>query len=94
MPSEMRSAGPPHLTTAELLAMPSGSRVWVTWSGGNGPHEYEVRNTLYADGARSEYAAIYRIGARPLERAVGFISRLHPGPPCDQAWASDPRGPR
>lgn len=31
------------LTQAEVDALPDGTRILVTWSGGNGPHEYVVR---------------------------------------------------
>lgn len=31
------------LTEAEIVALPDGARIVVTWSGGNGPHEYILR---------------------------------------------------
>jgi hypothetical protein len=32
------------LTQAEVDALPTGTVVWITWSGGNGPHRYDVVN--------------------------------------------------
>lgn len=34
----------PHdmLTQAQANALPDGAKVWVIWSGGNGPHLYTV----------------------------------------------------
>ena len=31
------------LTTEELAELPTGTRLLVTWCGGNGPHEYELQ---------------------------------------------------
>ena len=36
------------LSLDEILALKTGERVTVTWDGGNGPHEYEIRNDLDA----------------------------------------------
>ncbi len=33
-------------TQAEADALPEGAVVWVTWSGGNGPHQYRVTRRL------------------------------------------------
>lgn len=41
------------LTQAEVDTLPAGTRVLVTWSGGNGPHEYVI---VVCDGKR--YAAL------------------------------------
>ena len=40
--------GSPPLSLAEISQLKTGDRVIVIWSGGNGPHEYEVRNDLDA----------------------------------------------
>jgi len=32
------------LTQAEVDALPTGAKVWIKWSGGNGPHLYGVIN--------------------------------------------------
>jgi hypothetical protein len=32
------------LTQAEVDALPTGTEVWVVWSGGNGPHRYQIQN--------------------------------------------------
>lgn len=37
----LRQQGEP-LTVEQIKALEPGQRVVVTWSGGNGPHEYEV----------------------------------------------------
>ena len=34
----------PLLSQAEVDALPTGTRVIITWSGGNGPHIYTVDN--------------------------------------------------
>lgn len=34
------------LTRAEVEALPEGTRVVVTWSGGNGPHVYRITRRL------------------------------------------------
>ena len=35
---------PKLLTQREVDALPTGTDVWITWDGGNGPHHYRVRN--------------------------------------------------
>jgi len=39
---------PPRLSAEEIAALPNGTRIIVTWDGGNGPHEYVIRNDLDA----------------------------------------------
>lgn len=44
------------LTVDQIKALEPGQRVVVTWSGGNGPHEYEVvHSTVYGVGVATEY---------------------------------------
>ena len=33
------------ITLKQFQKLPEGSKVTITWSGGNGPHEYEVFKT-------------------------------------------------
>ena len=36
------SEGADPMTAEDVAALPDGTRVRVTWSGGNGPHEYVI----------------------------------------------------
>lgn len=59
----------PRLTQEQLAALPTGTAIVVTWSGGNGPHKYELRHDhgqpaasasgvfvgIHADGDKGDY---------------------------------------
>lgn len=42
----LRGTQPPRLSVEEIKALRNGEQVIVTWRGGNGPHEYTIRNDL------------------------------------------------
>lgn len=43
------------LTAEEISALRNGTVIKVTWSGGNGPHEYRIRQTVHGSYAMSEW---------------------------------------
>lgn len=69
-----------YLTQAEVNHLPQGTRVRITWSGGNGPHEYVIRDF---DG--NPYAAriddgvvvgpIYGVGPRQPLTQVEIVAK-------------------
>ena len=58
------------LSQAEVNDLAAGARVLVTWSGGNGPHEYTVQvdkwgnRAAYAFGVFCDY--LTEVGQHPL----------------------------
>jgi hypothetical protein len=51
------------LTQQEVNELDEGTRVMVKWSGGNGPHEYEIRqgsNGPHIDGTPLDYVGTER----------------------------------
>jgi hypothetical protein len=55
----------------EVAKLQTGQRVSVTWSGGNGPHEYVVFRTIYGD----------VVACMPvLHFFVGYIEHVGPHP--------------
>jgi hypothetical protein len=63
---------PPYLTQDEVNALPDGTRIVVTWHGGNGPWEYTVER-VYFDG---DY--LYSVGSHtyPWEQGMGILRRV------------------
>lgn len=57
------------LTQADVDALPEGARVWVKWSGGNGPHLYTVSIRSSARWAKECDAPLNGVGAHPLTQA-------------------------
>lgn len=43
------------LASHEVDALPDGTRIVVTWDGGNGPHEYILRRDKYGASALCEW---------------------------------------
>jgi len=60
---------PPYLTQEQVDALPDGTEIVVTWSGGNGPWKYTIKR-VYFDG---EY--LYSVGCHsyPWERGQGIL---------------------
>ncbi len=72
-----------NLTQAEVDALPDGTRIVVTWSGGNGPHEYVLRRN--DERAEHPYALTDRQDEDPAERyrflnTAGELYPIGPGP--------------
>jgi hypothetical protein len=72
------------LTPTEVRRLPGGARITVTWSGGNGPHDYVVRwwrgdpYAITEDEARRQPP-----GWVDVVRALDFIG---PSQPRTQVW--------
>jgi hypothetical protein len=69
------------LTQSEVDALPTGSWVWITWSGGNGPHRYETyrANGLVYAVADDSHALLF---------AIDFVGKY----PLTQVWIDDEEG--
>lgn len=78
------------LTQEEVDALPDGTKVLITWSGGNGPHEYEVvqKNGLaYAKWVSSFMSPILDI--RVLDIRVSRIRFVGPKQPFTEVRLVD-----
>ena len=64
------------LTQAEICALPEGTEVWVTWSGGNGPLRYNIARRHEVPFAR------YRTVLHPLDMCGEH--------PLTQVWTCNP----
>ncbi len=40
------NTSPSQLSFKEISELKNGDRIIITWDGGNGPHEYEIRNDI------------------------------------------------
>lgn len=70
------------LTQEQADALPAGTRVAVRWSGGNGPHEYEV----VAPGWLGNLVDWSPIPVGPWHP----LDFLGPAPPFTVAWIAGP----
>lgn len=70
---------PPYLTQEEVNALPDGTKIVVTWSGGNGPAVYTVRQVKW-EGDYRYSVAMYktRAGAEIETGDLDFVGDKKP----------------
>ena len=73
----------PSLSKAEIMALPEGERVIVTWSGGHGPHEYHVHWNRGEPYAQTEEE--HRQGRVDVEKWLTYY--VGPRRPFTRVWA-------
>lgn len=65
------------LTQEEVDALPTGTRVWIKWSGGNGPHQYEITSkdgfAYIVSGSRTDRVDL--VGENSASNRVSLVCR-------------------
>lgn len=69
--SEQLNAAP--LTREEVATLEDGARIVVTWSGGNGPHEYVAKRQH-----GKVYAVFVRASCRNTVAPLDFVGAAQP----------------
>lgn len=62
---------PPYLTQEEVNALPSGTEIIVTWSGGNGPAKYTIGKCKWTGKSSAWFISEVSLDVNPI-----FVSEL------------------